>query len=246
MASLLPGTIVFCGHNKSNVSILMRRLVEHLIDRPQASEDAEELSVQIYLGSPNPLWTTMMEGRGAYKCVRYIIDGIDRSYSDMLPQLKMRLNSDARPANHMIVVLDGVDADYAAKIDWGFLMRNAYNYNVSFLVHSCIAPILSYRPPSSGFYKGDANEDAARKYRIDDQCTAAVLAWDASDLARENNWKVFGMSFGPREEFEKHYQKLTTEVVAAGPGGAAMIIEYRGVSNFAYTCGIPQSVTTKK
>lgn len=248
MASLLPGTIMFCGHRKTGLSILMRRLVEHLIDRPQTSDEAEELYVQIYTNSPDPLWTTIMDGRTGDSRIRLEVGGLDCNLYEMLPALSTRLNSQTRPDSHMIVVLDNVMVDYASNFAWSYLMQYAYDYNISFLAHTYTAPSLN-RKMSACVHLGPLQTDPEEtfcKNRVEDLCLAAVVAWDASGIARENIWKVFGTSFGTREEFEKHYQKLTTTQGQESAGTSAMIIEYRGTSNFAYNCTIPKILMPKK
>jgi hypothetical protein len=241
MASLMPGSIVFCGHRKTNLSTLMRRYVDYMLDRPQSAESAEELSVEIFVPAPDPVWTSIMDGRpdGTDARIELHVGTLDHNVCDVSPKLNARLNSGKRPKDHMIVVFDHAPSNYTANYTWQHILRYASDYNMSVLVRSNTAPEM-----------GTAEYNDVK--RIDDIATVAVIAYDPCPDAKDKIYEVFGTSFGSKDKEEKEkmsfmeiYHKFTytTETEKSESFGThAMIIEYRGTGNVAYDCGIPRSI----
>ena len=212
MAAQLPGAVVFCGHRRSGITILMRRVVEYLINRPQSSDGVD---VEVYTASPDPLWTDIVGPR-----VKLCVAGHDGDFQ-MSDALQERARSETRPQSHLVVVLQGMSC---LSYSWKFLMAHACDYNVSIFVHCTVAP----KAGADGFC-----EDS----RAEDNVHAAVIAWDASPEARARIHRGFATSFGTQEEWEKHYRSMTGE---PAPGSSAVVIEYGGPSNVAYGVAIPR------
>jgi len=227
MAAQLPGTIVFCGHKKSGIKLLMRRTLEHMLDRPQSADDAEFMEVEIYMASPDPVWTSVKDGRTQDSRIKFWISGIDRPPKPSDALMK-RMDSETRPESHLIVVLQDHLNFFASGL-WYHLMEHSSDYNVSFLIHSNMAPMM--------------DEQRIVDARIEDNAHVAVIAWDASPEAREKVYKTFATSFGKQEDWEKHYQKITSEPT---PGANAVVIEYGGIGNVAYGVSIPRVASLKK
>lgn len=220
MAKQLPGTIVFCGHKRSAVKPLMVGLLEYLLFRPQMAEDADEVQVEIYTASPDPVYFDLaVDPR-----VHMIVTGFTRSGC---PSAKLldRASSQTRPETHLIVVLQDME-DYMDDFFWNKMMEHAANFNVSLLIHSNVAP----RPPTLG------------SGRVEDLTNAAILArWDASSESRERMHSTFATSFCKKEGWDQLLQRLTNDPIT---GAGALVIEYGGTNNIAY--GVPSRTIARQ
>ena len=225
-ANASPGCIVFCGHRKTNLSVLMRRFVDYMLDRPQSSDAAEELAVEVYTSTPDPLWTGILDGRSADARIKVEVLSMLCACDDhiFLPhRLESRFGSAKKPSNHLIVVMDHLGSNYMESDMIRYMMRSACDFNVTLLLRT-------YTPPQC--------VDA----RMEDHANVVVLAWDAEPNARKKAWETFGTSFGTEEEFGNLYKSLTTAKGASTPS-MALVMEYGGAANIAYGCNIPRVVT---
>jgi hypothetical protein len=168
------------------------------------------MEVEIYTPSPNPIWTSINDGRKDSR-IKLIVSGWgwQKGAPKPSPNLMKRMNSDEKPISHLIVVLDGG----SNHPQWEFLIQHASDYNISFLIYSTPKQL---------------------EYTCYENINAAVFAWDATPSAREQIYKTFATSFGEEQEWEKHYRKLTCSSV---PGSGIVVIQYDGVANTAFGVG---------
>lgn len=219
MAAQLPGTVVFCGHRRSGVKLLMRRVLEYMLDRPQAADEAETLELEFYLASPDPIWAPFSgDPRVKNTAIRGVDGKLEMSHSLMG---RLKASTMTKPNAHLIVVFEAPPINNDSWV-WPFLMANASDYNVSVLMYKTTPP--------TDFYPA---------WRFEDLAHAAVFTWDASPSVRESVYKCFTSSFGKQEDWERHYQKMTNEPT---PGAGAVVIEYRGSGNIAYAVPVPAVV----
>ncbi|MDR3541651.1 MAG: hypothetical protein P4L69_11905 [Desulfosporosinus sp.] len=206
----MPGTIMFCGHRKTGLKQLMRLLVEYVLDRPQAAEEAEDLYVEIYLSSPDPLWTSIKDGRKDSR-INIFTPSYGSEVSMSSTTIK-RLADGQKPKSHLIVVIDDSVNIWNREI-WHLLASRAADYNITCLLYCSQA-----LPEKMKF--------------IEDTVNAVAIPWFISPESRTAVYKVFATCFGKEEEWEEHYKRITA-------AGSAVVIEYKGSVVTAYGVKLP-------